>query len=262
MFKSILAKDFIKQLINNLSNRIDIKTNHKVQTILKKDNLFLIDDNYLVKSVIIATGNGAFTPKKLPLKLPTKATDLIYYSIQDLNDFKNQNIAVFGGGDSALDWALELAKIADVSIIHRRNEFRGLENSVTTLKSLKNVEFLTSYLPKDIKMHDNQLLLTLKKVGSSQSITKPFDKAVVAYGFRANNNFVKQWGINLDRQLISVNQKMQTNIEGIYAIGDAVTYSGRVPLIALGFGEAQIAVTQIMQNLFPSKNLTIHSTGM
>lgn len=111
-------------------------------------------------------------------------------------------------------------------------------------------------------MSNNKLAIKLKQVGSNQDITEQFDKIVVAYGFRADNRFVKNWGINLKGTHITVNSEMKTNVDGIYAIGDAIDYPGRVPVIGLGFGEAQIAITAIMRQLFPEKTLTIHSTSI
>ena len=210
----------------------------------------------------IATGAGAFKPKELPLKISDEIKEKIHYFVKDPSQFKNQTIGVFGGGDSALDLALEVAKYANVKLIHRRDQFRGLESNVKKLKSLKNVEILTPYLPKKIELINNQLDISLKKMGVEQLRNVQLDQIVVAYGFRANNRFAKKWGINLEQSNIPVDPTMKTNIDGIYAAGDVVTYPGRVPLIALGFGEAQIAITSIMRNLFPEKSLTIHSTSI
>ncbi|WP_278415633.1 NAD(P)/FAD-dependent oxidoreductase, partial [Lactobacillus taiwanensis] len=177
--------------------------------------------------------------------------------------FANKKVAILGGGDSALDWALELSTTSDVFLIHRRNEFRGLESSVTKLKSLKNVELLTPYLPKDLHLIDNKMELVLHKVGNSDEfITKDIDEILVAYGFKSDNRQLRKWGIKLENNLISVSQQMHTNLPNVYAVGDAITYPGRVPMIALGFGEAQIAISSIMQKLFPEKTMTFHSTSI
>lgn len=186
----------------------------------------------------------------------------VHYFVKDPAQFKNQTIGIFGGGDSALDLALEVAKYANIKLIHRRDQFRGLESNVQKLKSLKNVEILTPYLPKKIELTNNQLDISLKQMGSDQLRNERFDQIIVAYGFRANNRFAKKWGVNLEGSNISVDQTMKTNVDGIYAAGDVVTYPGRVPLIVLGFGEAQIAITAIMRDLFPEKTLTIHSTSI
>ena len=137
-----------------------------------------------------------------------------------------------------------------------------MESNVQKLKSLNNVELLTPYLPKDIKLKNGQLFINLKEVGSNKLLTQSFDQIIIAYGFRADNRLIKKWGIELTPAHIKVDREMKTNINGIYAIGDVVDYPGRVPVIGLGFGEAQIAITAIMRQLFPEKTLTIHSTSI
>lgn len=99
-------------------------------------------------------------------------------------------------------------------------------------------------------------------MGEDQLDYQLFDQIIVAYGFRANNRFVRNWGVELEGPHIKVNSEMETNLDGIFAIGDAINYPGRVPLIGVGFGEAQIAITAIMRKLFPEKTLTIHSTSI
>ncbi|BDR60104.1 ferredoxin--NADP reductase [Lactobacillus xylocopicola] len=254
----------MEQLKTATTDKTTFVLDHRVSSIQKQDSGFIVDDEFWVKSIIIATGTGSFAPKKFPLQLDTGAAARIHYFIKNPQEFANQTIGVFGGGDSALDWALELAEQTgtQVGLIHRRNEFRGLESSAQRLQNLKNVEVLTPYLPKSIAIRNNQLDVGLKLVGSTELIHKHFDQIIVAYGFRSNNSFVKKWGVNISNSQIAVTSEMKTSVPGIYAIGDAVTYPGRVPVIGLGFGEAQIAVTAIMRSLFPEKTLTIHSTSI
>ena len=233
-----------------------------VKDISKKEDYFIIDEDYQVKTVIIATGNGAFNPKKLPLKISPKVEDKINYFIKDPKQFNNKTIAILGGGDSALDWAAEFGKTNQIKLIHRREQFRGLEATLEEIKNLKNVEIITPYIPKGLELVDNHLKLNFKKVGDDENKEIACDEIIVAYGFKANNRFVKKWGIEFNGTKIAVNSVMQTNLSGIYAVGDAVDYSGRVPIIGVGFGEVQIAITDIMRKLFPEKTLTIHSTSM
>ncbi len=263
-YSSILAHELITKLQNDAGQHTTFVLNHPVRAIKQSNTEFVIDDDYSVRSVVIATGTGFFSPKKFPLKTNEEIEKRIHYYVKDPQDFAHQKIGVFGGGDSALDWAIELANqpAAKIKLVHRRNEFRGLESSVTKLKSLKNVEIKTPYLPKSIEIRDNQLDISLKKIGNNDVIHEQFDQIVVGYGFRANNQFVKEWGVNLVNNQIEVSRSMETNVPGIYAIGDVTTYSGRVPLIGLGFGEAQIAITTVMRKLFPEKTLTIHSTSI
>ena len=261
-YNTISGTALIQNLKSGLPKETEIITNHKVNDVKKSDDGFILDDMVLAKSIIIATGAGAFKPKELPLKMNEDIQKRVHYFIKAPKDFANQKIGVFGGGDSALDLAIELANYTNVKIIHRRNEFRGLESNVKKLRSLANVEILTPYLPKDIQLVNNQLDITLKGMGDVQPRHEQFDQIIVAYGFKANNRFVKKWGIELNGTNIAVDPTMKTNIDGIYAAGDVVSYPGRVPLIALGFGEAQIAIISIMRDLFPEKTLTIHSTSI
>lgn len=262
-YQEIKAQVLISKLTRNLARQVTICPNHRVNKIAKEKHNFIIDDQYVVKSIIVATGNGAFKPKKIPLTMSTLAAKRVHYFIKNPQDFSKQQIGIFGGGDSALDMALEESKFCQkITLIHRRPNFRGLESSVNQLKSLRNVEILTPYLPKAISLTDNQLKVELKQVGRQQTLSKNFDQIIVAYGFRANNNFVKKWGIELKNDHIKVDTAMKTNLPGIYAVGDAVTYAGRVPIIGVGFGEAQIAINSIMKDLFPQKTLTIHSTSL
>lgn len=157
---------------------------------------------------------------------------------------------------------MQLANVGNITLIHRRKYFRGLESSINKLKNLKNVQILTPYLPKTIELDNNQLSIGLKLVGSKEMIHQNFDEIVVAYGFKANNNFVKNWGIDLVHGRIIPDRTMQTNQKGIYAIGDIVNYPGRIPVIGVGFGEAQIAINAIVHSLFPEKTTTIHSTSL
>ncbi|RHW49273.1 NAD(P)/FAD-dependent oxidoreductase [Lactobacillus bombicola] len=264
VFNQITGAELIEKLMYSAERKAKFVFDHRVNSIEKIEDYFLIDKEFEVKSVIIATGNGSFTPKAFPLHTNDEIEKRIQYFINDPQKFQNQTIGIFGGGDSALDWALELANAANtqIKIIHRRNEFRGLEANVQQLKKLQNVEVLTPYLPKAVTLSNNQLEIELKEIGTTNIIAKKFDQIVVAYGFRSDNNFVSKWGVNLIKGQIGVSRAMETNISGIYAVGDAAYYPERVPVIGLGFGEAQIAITSIMRSLFPKKNLTIHSTSI
>ena len=141
-YDSITGTELIDNLRHNLTDTT-IFTNHKVENVTKQKDGFIIDDIVASHSILITTGAGAFKPKALPLSMDDDTQKRIHYFIKDPQKFVGQTVGVFGGGDSALDLALELANYANVKIIHRRNQFRGLESNVKKLKSLKNVEILT-----------------------------------------------------------------------------------------------------------------------
>lgn len=250
---------------------VDQFTGEKVTDVTRNDDgTFTIksaDRTSQSKSVLVALGNGAFHPRKLALpgadKLEGKQ---LHYFVQHKADFAGQRVAVLGGGNSALDNAEMLAPVAkQVTLIHRRDQFRGHELVADQLRAMDGVELMTPFLTRDLTVNDDQsLTLHLKKMRSDDEESLTVDKMVVNYGFTANNGALDQWSLDLasERQQIKVNQQMATSIPGVYAIGDAATYPGRTALIATGFGEAPIAVTAIAKRLYPDKSLAIHSSSM
>lgn len=262
VFSKIAARDLINRLHANISAAAThIYLNERITKIDQREPGFLLNNKITCQAVLLTTGNGSFQPKKFPISLDND--QLVHYFVRQPEKFADQEVAVFGGGDSALDWALELAKYAKkVTLIHRREVFRGLESSVAKLKQTANVDLLTPYLPKAGTVSQNKVEISLKKLGQEQLVKTRFDNIVVAYGFKADNRLARNWGLELAGQHLKVNSEMQTNLPGIYAAGDAVSYPGHVPVIGLGFGEAQIAITSIMRQLFPEKTLTIHSTSI
>ncbi|MDO4604189.1 MAG: NAD(P)/FAD-dependent oxidoreductase [Limosilactobacillus ingluviei] len=221
---------------------------------------------YRAKAVLVALGKGAFTPR--PLALPGAAElddQQLSYFVTQKADFAGQDVVVLGGGDSAIDMALMLEPVAkSVKLVHRRDQFRALPKMVSDLQA-SAVEILTPYLPKAISSQaDGKVSLTLKKMKSGEELTLTPDRVLVNYGFTSNNAALKDWQLDLasEHHLIQVDSTMQTSVAGVYAIGDGVTYPGKVALIANGFGEAPVAVTALAKALYPDKRLAMHSSSM
>lgn len=201
-------------------------------------------ETHYSKAVIITAGNGAFQPRRLELD---NAKDYenknIHYFVDDMNKFAGKKVVVFGGGDSAVDWALMLEPIAEkVTLVHRRDKFRAHEHSVENLMNSK-VEVKTPYVPAEL-IGDEQAInqVILEKVKSEDKEVLEVDDVIVNYGFVSSLGPIKDWGLEIEKNSIVVNSKMETNIPGIYAAGDICTYDGKVKLIACGFGEAPTAV--------------------
>ena len=218
------------------------------------------------KAVVIALGNGAFSPRRLALDGADQLEGRqVRYFVSDQSDFADQRVAVLGGGDSAIDMALMLEPIAkEVHLIHRRDAFRALEHTVSQLKK-SQVQVETPYLPKKLQVNeDDSIDLTLKKMRSDEEKHLAVDKILVNYGFTSNNAALNEWELPLasDRGLIKVDSKMETSVPGVYAIGDGVTYPGKAALIAIGFGEAPIAITALAKALYPKKRMATHSSSM
>lgn len=218
------------------------------------------------KAVVIALGNGAFSPRRLALDGADQLEGRqVRYFVSDQSDFADQRVAVLGGGDSAIDMALMLEPIAkEVHLIHRRDAFRALEHTVSQLKK-SQVQVETPYLPKELQVNeDDSIDLTLKKMRSDEEKHLEVDKILVNYGFTSNNAALNEWELPLasERGLIKVDSKMETSVPGVYAIGDGVTYPGKAALIAVGFGEAPIAITALAKALYPQKRMATHSSSM
>jgi thioredoxin reductase (NADPH) len=261
------------ELIDNLVTQMNqfeptVCLEESVESITRlSDQSFAILTNkgtHFTKAVIITAGNGAFQPRKLKLRGEGKFESAnIHYFIQDLSKFAGRRVAVFGGGDSAVDWALMLEPIAEkVLLIHRRDKFRAHEHSVELLKKSK-VEVLTPYVPVELLGENKVEKVVLTEANTDESMEVEVDDVLVNYGFVSSLGPIKDWGLEIEGNSIVVNSKMETSVKGIYAAGDICTYKGKVKLIASGFGEAPTAVSNAKVYLDPnSKVQHLHSTSM
>ncbi|SLL35597.1 thioredoxin-disulfide reductase [Mycobacteroides abscessus subsp. abscessus] len=262
-----------QELVDNLEEQMkkfeqSIVLEQAVQTVEKQgDGIFKITTDKEVhysKTIIITAGNGAFQPRKLELE---QAKDYennnLYYFINDLNQFAGKKVMVFGGGDSAVDWALMLEPIADtVYLAHRRDKFRAHEHSVENLKNSK-VNIKTPYIPSELVGDEEIKQVILENVTTQEKEIIDVDAVIVNYGFVSSLGPIKEWGFDIQKNSIVVNSKMETNIPGIYAAGDICTYDGKVKLIATGFGEAPTAVNNAKTYMDPKARVQpLHSTSL
>lgn len=217
------------------------------------------------KTVIIACGNGAFRPRKLEIENANLYENTnLHYFVNNIERFRDRTVAICGGGDSAVDWALTLEPIAKkVSIIHRRPQFRAQEHSVKQLEE-SNVEILTPFVPERINGDGKTLSsITLKQARGEETVELEVDDFIVNYGFSSSIGALKNWGFEVERNCIVTNSKMETTLPGVYAVGDIATYEGKVKIIATGFGEAPIAVNNAMAFMNPDARVhTMHSTSL
>ncbi|MBT2682676.1 NAD(P)/FAD-dependent oxidoreductase [Bacillus sp. ISL-37] len=220
---------------------------------------------HYTKSVIITAGNGAFQPRRLELESAAQYEGKnLHYFIDDLNQFAGQKVAVLGGGDSAVDWALMLEPIAEqVTIVHRRDKFRAHEHSVENLQNSK-VDIKTPYVPTELVGDGEKISqIVLKDANGEDSVAVDVDAVICNFGFVSSLGPIKEWGLEIEKNSIVVNSKMETNIPGVYAAGDICTYEGKVKLIATGFGEAPTAVNNAKSYMDPkAKTQPLHSSSM
>lgn len=260
-FPKVLAKDLANSLIEQ-------GTEYKPELILEDNAQELIKDGdgWMIKTakglelptktVIIAAGAGAFSPTKIGI--PTEEGYVgkgLYYGVRDKSVFAGKNIAIIGGGDSAFDWCLNLLDVAkDISLIHRRDGFRAHEHSIEQVKASR-VDMKLWYVVKEIHGDDCITGVTLEHTQTKETSHHPLDAVIVNIGFKSSLGPVKDWGLELEKNQIKVDQTYQTNLPGVFAVGDVCTYPGKLKLIATGFGEAVTAVCFAKVHIDPSAKL-------
>lgn len=271
-FPEILAGD----LVSNLMKQIEpfqpgFTLGERAQTIEKLDNgSFLVITNKGTKHqapvVAIAGGLGSFEPRKPPIPNIGHFEDKgVAYIIKDPEIYRDQRVIIAGGGDSALDWAVYLSKIAKkVTLVHRRNEFRGALDSVEKVQELKNKGKIELITPAEvISLVGTDRLEAIKySVNGEDEHLLETDYFVPLFGLSPKLGPIADWGLEIEKNAIKVNNSLdyQTNIPGIYAIGDINTYPGKLKLILCGFHEATLMCQSAYQRIFPDKKYVMKYT--
>ena len=242
--------------------------NERVQAISKEKENWKITTNknkiFITPNVIIAGGVGSFEPRKFSIKDIEKfENNSVFYSVKDKNYFKNKKVCIFGGGDSALDWAVELSEISEVTLVHRRNEFRGAEHSADVAKKLEKegkLKIKTPFQIQSIEGKDKINSIILKKEdGKTEEIKTDF--ILGFFGLIMKLGPIAEWGLNLDKKTIPVDtENFQTNKKGIFAIGDICTYPGKLKLILSGFHEGALAARACFKLARPNEKYRFEFT--
>ncbi|HEL1253071.1 TPA: NAD(P)/FAD-dependent oxidoreductase [Streptococcus equi subsp. zooepidemicus] len=270
-YPALTGAELTQKLIEQLSrfdDRIAVCLKEEVLSFEKVDGDFVIQTSkarHYSKAIIVACGNGAFAPRTLGLDNEQLFADHnLFYNVHSLNQFSDKRVVICGGGDSAVDWALALDGLAkSVTLVHRRDAFRAHEHSVELLKA-SHVTTLTPFVPLALEGENGFVnKMTIQKVKSEEVMTLELDSLIVSFGFSTSNKNLKHWNLDYKRSSLLVSPLFQTSQEGIFAIGDAAAYEGRVDLIATGFGEAPIAVNQAIKYIYPDRdNRPVHSTSL
>lgn len=267
-FPKILASEFVANLVTQAhhSNPEILLGETALSAERDGDHFILTTDKgvHLTRTILLTAGIGAFRPRKIGLKEEIDFEEkTLHYGIKDLSIFENQDVVICGGGDSAVDWALMLEDIAaDVTLVHRRERFTAHETSVKQLLESK-VNIKTSMSVKAIEGEDGKVseIILASRDGGDERFS--LDHLIVNYGNISSLGPLKDWGIEMDRNSIIVNTRMETNVEGIYAAGDVTTFDGKVKLIAVGLGEAPIAVNHAKAFIDPKARVQpLHSTSI
>lgn len=270
-FPSVNAGELVDNLMEQIKQFQPGFTLAETAVSLKKadDEWFEVTTNkgtvHRARAIAIAGGLGTFEPRKPELPNIAEYEEKgVEYFVKDPEHFRNKKIVIAGGGDSALDWSIFLADVAaEVTLIHRRNEFRGALDSVEKVQHLKNqgkINLITPAEVTGIRGEGKVSALTVEKEGETFELET--DYFIPLFGLTPKLGEIANWGLEIEKNAIVVNNSLdyQTNIPGIYAIGDINTYPGKLKLILCGFHEATLMCQSVYQRLNPGKKYVLKYT--
>ena len=208
------------------------------------------------KCIVIAAGAGSFVPRKIPIKdIEQFEEKNILYAVRNKSILEGKKLLIVGGGDSALDWTNELSKVSNVTLMHRRKEFKASPDSVTKMLELekdKKINFLMGQI-QNIEGLDNGKIKIVTK--DNEEVTNfEVDYLLPFFGLKMELGPIANWGLNLEQNLIAVDtEKFETSVKSIFAIGDINTYPGKLKLILSGFHEAALMAQECFKFCYPDK---------
>jgi len=270
-YPEILAGDLVDKLMKQIEPfQPGFTLGERAETIEKlEDDTFVVTTSrgtqHNAPIVAIAGGLGSFEPRKPPIPNIGSYEDKgVEYIIRDPEIYRNKKVVIAGGGDSALDWSIFLADVASsVTLIHRRNEFRGALDSVEKVQELKNSGKIELVTPAEVValVGEEKLSEVIVQQGSGQH-NLACDHFIPLFGLAPKLGPIADWGLDIEKNAIKVDNTLdyQTNIPGIYAIGDVNTYPGKLKLILCGFHEATLMCQSAYQRIFPDKRYVMKYT--
>ena len=265
-YPEISASDLIKNIQKQISPfKPLINLDEKVEKLSQLDQHFIIktskDSTITAKCIIIAAGSGAFGPNKPPIEnISQFENKSVFYSVKDKSIFKNKNLVIAGGGDSAVDWAIELAEQSKkIFFVHRRKKLRAAPNSVKKLEQLSEsgkIEMIIPFQIDSIKGQDGYLSEVIVRDLNEKKVSLKADFFLPFYGLSSDLGPIKNWEMEINNNNLNINQATcETSRKGIFAVGDVCNYSGKLKLILTGFSEAAIAAQSCYKKIFPNKTL-------
>lgn len=272
-FPEVLAGDLVDNLMQQIAPFQPGFTLGERAEILERteDDFFIVTTNkgtqHKAKVVAIAGGLGSFEPRKPEIEGIERFEDKgVAYLIKEPEQYRGKRVVIAGGGDSALDWSIFLANIAsEVHLVHRRNEFRGALDSVEKVIELRKAGKIKVYTPSEvneIKGRDALEAIVLENVQTGLSTEIACDAFIPLFGLSPKLGPIADWGLEIEKNAIKVDNTYdyQTNIEGVYAIGDVNTYPGKLKLILCGFHEATLMCQSAYQRIHPDKKYVMKYT--
>ena len=270
-FPEILAGDLTKNLLEQGKQfQPGFTLGERAETIEKlEDGTFIVTTNKGTKHhapiVAIAGGLGSFEPRKPPIENIIKFEDRgVAYIIKDPEVYRDKKVVISGGGDSALDWSIFLTEVASsVTLIHRRNEFRGALDSVEKVRNLKALGKINMITPAEVvSLNGNENLKSITVKKEEEVLKIETDAFIPLFGLSPKLGPIGNWGLDIEKNAIKVNNALdyQTNIPGIFAIGDVNTYPGKLKLILCGFHEATMMCQAAYKIINPNKRFVLKYT--
>ncbi len=274
-YPKVLAKDLVKNLTEQ-AKQFDqpIHLGQRVIGLEEEDGHFVLvtdKDRFPTRSIVIAAGIGAFSPRRLPQQCAQPWYGRgVFDVVTNPEDFRGQKVVIIGGGDSAFDWGVQLLDRASrVSIVHRSDRFRAHGATVAQFQDAVDAgraDLFTFHELHDIKCATNPEKFShveLRQVKEKTTREMEADVLLPMLGFVSDMGAIGEWGLSIEKDEILVNSMMETGRPGIYAAGDVTTYPGKLKLIASGFAEAATAVNQAVHWVYPDKKVAPgHSSNM
>lgn len=270
-FPEVLAGDLVSNLMEQIKQfEPGFTLGERAETIEKQeDGSFIVTSNkgkkFHASVIAIAGGLGSFEPRKPLIEdIEFYENKGIKYFIKNPEKFRNKRVVISGGGDSALDWSIFLSNVAsEVTLIHRRNEFRGALDSVEKVQELKNAGKIKMITPAEVVgLNGAEHLESIVIDDNGAQRTIPTDYFIPLFGLTPKLGPIGDWGLEIEKNAIKVNNALdyQTNISGIFAIGDVNTYPGKLKLILCGFHEATMMCQAAYQIINPGKKYVMKYT--
>lgn len=273
-YPEVLAGDLVDNLMEQIKPfEPGFTLGERAQDLEKLDDgTFIVTTDegtkHHAKVVAIAGGLGSFEPRKPPISnLADYEKKGVSYMVKNPEDYREQSVVIAGGGDSALDWSIYLADIASkVTLIHRRNEFRGALESVDRVKVLKDLGKIKLITPAEVVGIEGESQLKSLVIRKNNNPEEDFkietDHFIPLFGLSPKLGPISKWGLEIEKNAIKVDNSLdyQTNVPGVYAIGDVNTYPGKLKLILCGFHEATMMCQSAYQRIFPDKRYVMKYT--
>jgi thioredoxin reductase (NADPH) len=263
------GEDLTKRLLEQIKPfKTELYLNERVEEVYQEKENWIVKTNsnneFIAPNIIIAGGVGSFEPRKISFKDCEKFEGKsVFYAVKNKENFKNKNISIFGGGDSALDWALELSKFSKITLIHRRDEFRGAQHTLSEIRKLEKEGKVSIKTPCQIDSleSDKEIKSIMIKYDDGKTEKIPTDVILGFFGLIMKLGPIAEWGLNMDKKTIEVNpENFETNKKGIFAAGDICSYPGKLKLILSGFHEVALASVECFKRARPNEKYRFEFT--